>query len=82
MLIVDCLFISPPSPAPTQLGQLEVAIREHKQEMMRKVESLQQSLEVRERELGDAQRELADTNSKVRFHRSTQPVREFFFFFK
>ncbi|XP_075877084.1 coiled-coil domain-containing protein 18 isoform X2 [Nelusetta ayraudi] len=46
------------------LGQLEVAIREHKQEMARKVASLQQSLEVRERELRDAQQELADRNSK------------------
>lgn len=58
------MFVSPPPP--TQLGQLEVAIREHKQEMLRKVESLQQSLDVRERELRDAQRELADSNSKVR----------------
>lgn len=58
--------------AVAQLGQLEVAIREHKQEMARKVESLQQSLEVRERELRDAQQELADRNSKVRSsHRTT-----------
>ncbi|XP_068605304.1 coiled-coil domain-containing protein 18 [Brachionichthys hirsutus] len=42
------------------LSQLEVAIREHKQEMARKVESLQQSLEVKEKELRDAQRELND----------------------
>uniref|UniRef100_A0A3Q4M603 Coiled-coil domain containing 18 n=1 Tax=Neolamprologus brichardi TaxID=32507 RepID=A0A3Q4M603_NEOBR len=33
------------------LGQLDVAIKEHKQELERKVESLQQSLEAREREL-------------------------------
>ncbi|XP_022610747.1 coiled-coil domain-containing protein 18 [Seriola dumerili] len=46
------------------LGQLDVAIREHKQEMERKVESLQQSLETRERELRDAQRELTDRNIK------------------
>lgn len=49
-----------------QLGQLEVAIREHKQEMARKVESLQQSLETRESELRDAQRKLSDRNTKVR----------------
>lgn len=49
-----------------QLGQLEVAIREHKQEMERKVESLQQSLADRERELRDAQSELTDRNMKVR----------------
>ncbi|TNN69827.1 Cytoskeletal protein Sojo [Liparis tanakae] len=35
------------------LGQLEVSLREHKQEMQRKVESLQQSLQARERELTD-----------------------------
>lgn len=49
-----------------QLGQLEVAIREHKQEMARKVESLQLSLDERERELKGAQRELAERNVKVR----------------
>jgi len=49
-----------------QLSQLDVAIREHKQEIERKVESLQQSLEARERELRDAQRELMDRNTKVR----------------
>lgn len=49
-----------------QLGQLDVAIKEHKQELERKVESLQQSLEARERELRDAQRELTDRNMKVR----------------
>ncbi|XP_075954725.1 coiled-coil domain-containing protein 18 isoform X1 [Anarhichas minor] len=46
------------------LAQLEVVIREHKQEMERKVESLQQSLQARERELSDAQRELTDRNMK------------------
>ncbi|XP_044076253.1 coiled-coil domain-containing protein 18 isoform X2 [Siniperca chuatsi] len=46
------------------LGQLEVAIREHKQEMEKKVESLQQSLEARERALRDTQRELTDRNIK------------------
>ncbi|XP_034411805.1 coiled-coil domain-containing protein 18 isoform X2 [Cyclopterus lumpus] len=35
------------------LGQLEVSIKEHKQEMEKKVESLQQSLQARERELTD-----------------------------
>ncbi|XP_047446699.1 coiled-coil domain-containing protein 18 isoform X1 [Mugil cephalus] len=46
------------------LAQLEVAIREHKQEMERKVEFLEQSLEARERELKDAQREHLDRNVK------------------
>uniref|UniRef100_A0A8D3A116 Coiled-coil domain containing 18 n=1 Tax=Scophthalmus maximus TaxID=52904 RepID=A0A8D3A116_SCOMX len=46
------------------LGQLDVAIRQHKQEMERKVESLQQSLGTRERELSEAQRELTDRNMK------------------
>nr|XP_020471831.1 coiled-coil domain-containing protein 18 isoform X2 [Monopterus albus] len=46
------------------LGQLDVAIREHKQEMERKVESLQKSLDARERELKDAQQELTNRNMK------------------
>ncbi|KAM6989144.1 coiled-coil domain-containing protein 18 [Tautogolabrus adspersus] len=46
------------------LAQLEVAIRDHKQEMERKVEAVQQSLEARERELRDTQRELTDRNMK------------------
>ncbi|XP_068458861.1 coiled-coil domain-containing protein 18 [Clinocottus analis] len=46
------------------LDQLEVAIKEHKQEMEKKVESLQQSLQARERELRDTQRELTDRNMK------------------
>ncbi|GLD51193.1 coiled-coil domain-containing protein 18 isoform X1, partial [Lates japonicus] len=46
------------------LGQLDVVIREHKQEMERKVESLQLSIEARERELRDTQRELSDRNMK------------------
>lgn len=59
LILPDCL-------RHPQLGQLEVAIREHKQEMARKVETLQQSLEARERELRDAQWELTDKNIKVR----------------
>lgn len=55
-----------------QLCQLDVAIREHKQEMELKAESLQQSLEARERELKDAQRELTGRNMKVR---STRRIR-------
>lgn len=48
-----------------QLAQLEVAIREHKQEMARKVESLQQSLEAKEKELRQVQQELTDKKLKV-----------------
>lgn len=58
--------------AAAQLGQLEVAIREHKQEMARKVESLQQSLEARERDLRDVQWELADRDGKVRCSHRTR----------
>lgn len=43
-----------------------MAIREHKLEMQRKVESLQQSLEATERRLRDAQRDLLDKNNQVR----------------
>lgn len=57
------MFFFPRHP---QLAQLEVAIREHKQEMVRKVESLQQSLEARDRELRKVQQELADSKLKVR----------------
>lgn len=46
------------------MGQLDVAIREHKLEMQRKVESLQQSLEATERRLRDAQRDLLDKNNQ------------------
>ncbi|KAM9719760.1 coiled-coil domain-containing protein 18 isoform 1-T1 [Menidia menidia] len=46
------------------LGQLDVAIRDHKQQMEMKVESLQQTLEAKEKELRDAQRELTDRNTK------------------
>lgn len=56
---------SPPSGSP-QLGQLDVAVRDHKQEMAKKAESLQQSLESKEKELRDAQRNLTDRNLKVR----------------
>lgn len=49
-----------------QLAQLEVAIREHKEEMLRKVESLQQSLEGKERELREVQQELTNKKLKVR----------------
>ncbi|XP_051944107.1 coiled-coil domain-containing protein 18 isoform X1 [Hippocampus zosterae] len=45
----------------TLLGQLDVAIREHKQEMEIKVKALQQSLEAREEEQRDVQRELGET---------------------
>lgn len=65
-------IIFPPCPLihHPQLAQLEVAIREHKQEMVRKVESLQQSLEAKERELREVQQELADKKLKVgRSHR-------------
>lgn len=55
-----------------QLAQLEVAIREHKQEMVKKAESLQQSLEAKERELREVQQELTNKNLKVRgVHRIT-----------
>lgn len=43
-----------------------MAIKQHKQEMERKVACLQQSLEARERELRDTQRELTDRNMKVK----------------
>lgn len=49
------------SPRP-QLGQLEVALREHKQEMQKKVESLQQSLQARERELTDRHMKVRSTH--------------------
>lgn len=49
-----------------QLAQLEVAIREHKQEIVRKVETLQQSLQAKERELREVQQELTDKRLKVR----------------
>lgn len=49
-----------------QLAQLEVAIREHKQEMLRKVETLQQCLQAKERELKEVQQELTDKRLKVR----------------
>nr|XP_057923330.1 coiled-coil domain-containing protein 18-like isoform X1 [Doryrhamphus excisus] len=42
------------------LAQLDVVIREHKQEMERKVESLQQSVEAKEKELREARQELVD----------------------
>ncbi|XP_061550593.1 coiled-coil domain-containing protein 18 isoform X1 [Phycodurus eques] len=45
----------------TLLGQLDVAIREHKQEMEIKVKALERSLEAREEELRDVQRELGET---------------------
>lgn len=48
------------------MAQLEVAIREHKQEMVRKVESLQQGLEAKERELREVQQELTNKKLKVR----------------
>lgn len=49
-----------------QLAQLEVAIREHKQEMVRKVETLQQSLEAKEKELREVQQDLTDKRLEVR----------------
>lgn len=58
-------FPSPPINTP-QLAQLEVAIREHKQEMVRKVESLQHSLEAKDRELREVQQELTDKKLKVK----------------
>lgn len=61
-----CLFYYPSPINPPQLAQLEVAIREHKQEMVRKVESLQQSLEAKDRELREVQQELTDKKFKVK----------------
>lgn len=58
---VPCLLVNC-----SQLAQLEVAIREHKQEMVRKVESLQQSLEAKDRELREVRQELTDKKLKVR----------------
>lgn len=56
-----------------QLAQLEVAIREHKQEMVRKVETLQQSLEAKEKELREVQQDLTDKRLEVRGgHRHTR----------
>lgn len=49
-----------------QLGRLDVAIREHKLELERKVECLQQKLESRETELRDVQKTLVDRRTKVR----------------
>lgn len=65
---LSCIFLLSPPPLinPPQLAQLEMAIREHKQEMVRKVESLQHSLEARERELREVQQELTDKKIKVR----------------
>lgn len=60
-----CGFVS----CQPQLAQLEVAIREHKQEMVMKVESLQQSLEARDRQLRKVQQELADSKLKVSLFR-------------
>lgn len=51
-----------------QLAQLEVAIREHKQEMVRKVEALQQTLEAKEKELKEVQQDLTDKRLEVRGH--------------
>lgn len=48
-----------------QLGRLDVAIREHKLELERKVESLQQKLESREKELTDVQKTITDRRMKV-----------------
>ncbi|XP_077393979.1 coiled-coil domain-containing protein 18 [Festucalex cinctus] len=45
----------------TLLAQLDVAIREHKQEMEIKVKALEQSLEAKEEELRDTQRDLQQT---------------------
>lgn len=58
--------LSPVAAGRPQLSQLDVAIREHKQELERKVESLQQSLEARESELREAYREVAEGKMTVR----------------
>lgn len=77
--MLPCVRYRSHFPACSQLAQLDVAIRDHKQEMERKVEFLEKSLEARERELRDAQREHSDRNMKVRTHREGTNMRKYIF---